>query len=36
MMLWLKKKHDPDEYDEQRLLELSCWAELPELEEPKP
>ncbi len=34
-MLWLKKHHDPDEYDEKRLLALSCRATLPELEEPK-
>ncbi len=34
-MLWLKRHNDPDEYDEERLLELSRRATLPELEEPK-
>lgn len=33
--LWLKKKYDPEEYDEERLLELSCRVSLPEPEQPK-
>ncbi len=34
-LLWLKKKHDPMEYNQKRLLELSCRATLPDLQEPE-